>query len=243
MKKTLHVIENILVWLLVIAAVGMMVFTVISVATFDSNHRTFFGYHMFIVRSDSMKATDFEAGDLIFVKNTDPATLSEGDIVAYISQNSENFGETVTHKIRKCTTDEEGNEGFITYGTTTGHDDDTVVTYPYVLGKYTGRIPGVGRFFMFMKTTPGYILCIFLPFFLLIISQTVRCVKLFRQYRLEQREEIQSEKDQLDQQRKENEEMMKQIQQMRAQMDMTLKTHPEGESAPSAEKPEETAAL
>ena len=83
-----------------IAAVAMMIFTIISVTTFDRNERSLFGYQMFIVRTDSMKATDFDAGDLIFTKRVDPATLQEGDIIAFRSTNPENFGEVVTHKIR-----------------------------------------------------------------------------------------------------------------------------------------------
>ena len=41
-------------------------------------------------------------------------------------------------------------------------------------------------FFNFLKTTPGYLLCIFLPFALLILSQAVQTVRLFRAYRREQ---------------------------------------------------------
>ena len=52
----------------------------------------------------------------------------------------------------KLTVDAEGTPGFITYGTTTGVDDETIVTYPYVLGRYQGNIPGLGSFFNFMPT-------------------------------------------------------------------------------------------
>ena len=68
-------------WLLVALAVFMMIFTVISVTTFNRNDRDLFGYKAYIVNSDSMAKTDFGAGDLIFVKETDPAELKEGDII------------------------------------------------------------------------------------------------------------------------------------------------------------------
>ena len=193
MKKAWNIIKNILVWLILIAAIGMMIFTVFSVNTFDQSHRSIFGYKFFIVRSDSMSATDFDAGDIVFVKEVDPATLQEGDIIAYTSQNTHNYGETVTHKIRSIVTTEDGNTGFITYGTTTNTDDETVVTYPYVLGKYTGNLPKVGTFFTFLKTTPGYILCILVPFLLLIGYNGLNCIILFRRYKREQREELQAE--------------------------------------------------
>ena len=75
MKKTFEVIKTVLTWLIVLLAVCMMVFTIVSVTTFDRNDRALFGYKMYIVRSDSMSATDFKAGDLILVRSVDPATL------------------------------------------------------------------------------------------------------------------------------------------------------------------------
>ena len=138
MKKTLNIISTVCVWLLVAVTVGIMIFTIFSVSTFDRANRSIFGYKFFIVQSDSMSATDFSAGDIVFAKNVDPSTLQEGDIIAFTSQNSNNFGETVTHKIRRLTRDANGEPAFVTYGTTTDTDDETLVTYPYILGKYTG---------------------------------------------------------------------------------------------------------
>lgn len=161
MKKVLNIIKNIFVWLVVLLAVCMMIFTIVSVNSFDRTDRDIFGYKAFIVRSDSMSATDFSAGDLILVKEVDPSTLKAGDIISYQSTNTENYGEVVTHKIRELTTDAEGNPGFVTYGTTTDQNDENIVTYSFVLGKYQTKLPGVGKFFQFLKTTPGYIVCIF----------------------------------------------------------------------------------
>ena len=178
--KAMKILKNIFVWLIVALAAAMMIFTVVSVSTFDRADRNLFGYKAFIVLSDSMSKTDFSAGDLVLVKEVDPSTLQEGDIIAYTSQNTANYGETVTHKIRKLTTDANGEPGFITYGTTTDTDDETVVTYSYVLGKYSSHIPKVGNFFQFLKTTPGYIVCILVPFLLLILLEGIRCIRLFR---------------------------------------------------------------
>ena len=196
MKKVLHITKNILVWLVVALAVGMMIFTVVSVNTFDRNDRSLFGYKAFIVKSDSMSKTDFNAGDLIFTKEVDPATLKAGDIISYQSTNTENYGEVVTHKIRELTKDAEGNPGFITYGTTTDTDDENIVTYSFVLGKYQTKLPGVGKFFQFLKTTPGYIVCIFLPFLLLILVQGINSIRLFKRYKQEQLAEIEAQREQ-----------------------------------------------
>ncbi len=237
MKKTLNIIKNILVWLIVIIAIAMMIFTIISVNTFDRNDRNLFGYKAYVILSDSMSSVDgdtskgyFNAGDLVLVKEVEPSTLQAGDIVSYISTNTENYGSTVTHMIRELTVDNSGNPGFITYGTATNTNDDNVVTYPYVQGKYEGaRIPAIGKFFMFLKTVPGYIVCILLPFLLLIGMQGVNSVRLFKKYKAEQlaaiearREselaELEAEREKLAEERRKQEEMMQKLMEMQATM-------------------------
>ena len=233
--KALNIIRSIFVWLMVALAVFMMIFTIVSVSTFDRVDRNLFGYKAFIVLSDSMSKTDFNAGDLVLVKEVDPSTLKEGDIIAYTSQNTSNYGETVTHKIRKLTTDANGEPGFVTYGTTTDTDDETVVTYPYVLGKYQGRIPKVGTFFQFLKSTPGYIVCILVPFLLLILLEGIRCIRLFRKYKAEQQAELQAERDKIEADRAETQRMMQELLQMKAQMAQNG-----GETSKTDETPSDT---
>ena len=218
-KRVLGIIKSILVWIFVIFAVSMTIFTVISVNTFNRNDRSILGYKAYIVNTDSMSKTDFKAGDLILVKETDPSTLKAGDIITYMSQNSESFGETITHKIRKVTTDSRGNPGFITYSTTTDQDDDTIVTYMYVLGKYEKTIPNIGTFFNFMKTPQGYILCIFVPFMLLIIYQAVNFVMVFRRYKREQLEELNAEKERIETEREQNAQMMEELRALKQQLE------------------------
>ena len=219
MKKVLSIIKTTLIWLVVLLAVSMMIFTVISVTTFNRNDRSLFGYKMYIVNSDSMAATDFKAGSLIFVKDVKPSTLKEGDIITFMSQDTASFGQTVTHKIRKLTTDAEGNPGFITYGTTTGIDDETIVTYPYVLGQYQSHISGLGTFFNFLKTTPGYFVCIFTPFMLIILYEGVKFFNLFRRYKNDQIQQMQVEKDKIEAQRIENERILAELQALKAQLE------------------------
>jgi len=166
MKNT---IKNIITWAVMIIAVLMMIFTVISVTTVDKTERNIAGYKMFIALSDSMSATDFEAGDLVVSKSINPYEITEGDIISFSSRNEENYGEVVTHKVREVTEDEDGDLAFRTYGTTTDTDDETLVSASYVLGKYQFRVPKLGYFFNFIHTVPGYIVCILTPFMLLII--------------------------------------------------------------------------
>ena len=231
MKKALKIIKTTTLWLIVALAVFMMLFTVISVTTFNRSDRNIFGFRAYIVMSDSMSATDFKAGDLIFSKEVNCATLEEGDVITFISQNKESWGETVTHKIRSRTTDAEGKPGFITYGTTTDTNDETIVTYPYVLGEYKGKVPGMGTFFNFLKTPQGYIVCIFVPFMILIIYQGINCVQLFRRYKKEQTAAMDEERAKIVAEREENAKMLAELQALKAQL--------EGKSAkPEAAEPE-----
>ena len=233
--KAIKIIRSIFVWLMVALAVFMMIFTVVSVSTFDRADRSLFGYKAFIVLSDSMSKTDFNAGDLVLVKEVDPSTLKEGDIIAYTSQNTSNYGEIVTHKIRKLTTDANGKPGFITYGTTNDVDDETVVTYRYVLGKYSSHIPKAGTFFQFLKSKPSYIVCILIPFLLLILLEGIRCIRLFRNYKAEQQAELKSERDKIEADRAKKQRLIQELLQMKAQMAQN-----DGETPKTGETPSNT---
>ena len=214
MKKVLNAIMSVLSTLMMIVAVCVMVFTIISVNTFNRQDRSLMGYKAFIVLSDSMSATDFDAGDLVLTKDVNLAELQEGDIIAYISENPDNYGEVVTHKIRTVNSD----GTFTTYGTTTDTDDAYPVSWEQVLGKYDRAIPKVGAFFNFLKTTPGYICCIFVPFALLIMMQGLNTVKLFKQYKREQQEDIDRQKAELEQERLETKAMMEELLAMKREM-------------------------
>ena len=90
--------------MLAVLSVSILLFTLVSTLFLNRTDKEWFGYKAFIVLSDSMSATDFSAGDLVFVRHVDPGTLQPGDIIAFTSRNDSNYGDTVTHKIRALTT-------------------------------------------------------------------------------------------------------------------------------------------
>ena len=240
MNNTLEKLKRVFAAVVAAIAIFMMIFTVISVTTFNRNDRSLFGFKAFIVLSGSMEATDFAAGDVVFVRNVDPTTLQEGDIIAFYSQNSVSYGEVVTHKIRAKTVDANGDPGFITYGTTTGTDDETIVTYPYINGKYQFHIPKIGAFFNdFLKTTPGYIVCILIPFLLLIGMQGLDTVKLFRTYRKEQMEEIEAQRAKLEEEKQQSAAMMEELLRLKEQLANSTAAQPAGEKDETEPEPEE----
>ncbi|MBQ4065573.1 MAG: signal peptidase I [Clostridia bacterium] len=241
MKKALIVAKNVLVWVVVAIAVLMMIFTVVSVNTFDRDDRTIFGYRIMVVQTDSMSKTHFDAGDVIFSKEVDARTLKAGDVITFISQDPEKFGETVTHMIREVTKDENGRLAFRTYGTTTGADDATLVTASYVRGKYTGKVANLGEFFVFVKSTPGYIICILVPFLLLILGEGIRCIGLFRRMKKEQNAEIDAERAKIAEERAESQKMMAELlelkKQLAAQEAVKVEAEPVAATETTAEEP------
>ena len=226
-KKIINITTKTLAWILVVFAVFMMIFTVISVSTVGKSDRGLFGYKFFIVKTDSMSLSEenadfpihFSAGDLIIIQELEDKTaLEPNDVISFISSNTDTYGEVVTHAIYEKVTRNGEVICYKTMGTHTGTPDENAVEPSYVLGKYVGQVNGLGHFLAFMKTVPGYIVCIFVPFLLLIIYNGVNCIRLFKKYKQEQNAEIQKEKVQIANERKQTEDLLKELQALKAEL-------------------------
>lgn len=220
-KKVIGILGKILLWALVAFTVFIMIFTIITVTTVDKNDRSLFGIKFYIVQTDSMSLSEnnadmdvhFNAGDIVLIGGVeDPKALEPGDIIAFLSTNSVSYGETVTHMIREVKKTDDGRVlGYVTYGTNTGTNDEALVEPEYVLGEYVGKLPGVGNFFAFVKSTPGYIVCILVPFVLLILYNGINVIRLFRRYKKEQTAAMDAEKEAIAKERAQNEEMLREL--------------------------------
>lgn len=215
-------------WLLFSFAIFIMIFTIVMVATVDRIDRTFLGLRFYIVQSDSMSlsennaddAVHFNAGDIIFSKKVeDTKALEKGTVISFISTNSDSYGKTLTHRIRETKRNSEGKFlGYVTYGTNTGANDEAIVMPEHVLGEYAGKLAGVGNFFAFVKTIPGYLLCVLAPILLLILYNGINAIRSFKAYKKEQRALIDAERIELDQKIKENEEMLRKIEALKQEL-------------------------
>ena len=182
-KKALKITGNVLTVAVAILVVIMTVLTVFSMVFNRDGTASVFGAQAYIVQSDSM-APEFAAGDVIFSEEVNPEELIAGDIITFISRDSASYGQTITHCIREVTT-HNGELAFITYGIATGVDDGTPAAASDVLGRYAFRIAGLGSFFEFLKRVPGYIVCILLPFLVIIGLQIANIVSAVRAARAE----------------------------------------------------------
>ena len=250
-KKALNITMKVIAGILVAFTVFMMVFTVVSVTTLDKNDRSIFGIKFYIVQTDSMSLSEnnkdmevhFDAGDIILAKNVEDKTaLQAGDIISFISANEVSYGETVTHMIREVRKTNEGKViGYVTYGTNTGTNDEALVQPEYVLGQYAGKLPGVGNFFAFVKSTPGYIVCILIPFLLLILYNGVNVIRLFRKYKKEQTAIMDAEKAEIAAERKQNEDMLRELQALKAQLAQQVGGVPTADAGAAEAIPQESA--
>ncbi len=252
-RTVIFKIFDILSWILLGITAVIMIFTIVSRSFADPNKegKPVFGVTMMIVLSDSMKKTDFAAGDLIFIQTVDPKTLKEGDIICFTSQDRESLGQTITHKIRKKTyvedtvsvpkTDENGEvvkdangktvyetklvkiPAFTTYGTTSGKDDATPVTYEWIKGKYVGRIPYAGHVTNFLKSPLGYVFVILIPFLALMGYQAFVIIRLImdanRKKRSANTATLNNERKKLEEERAENLKMLEEMRALKAELD------------------------
>lgn len=216
-------ILDIVGYVLMALSILVMIFTIsTSVGHGKRNDdKSIFGFRTYTVLTDSMEDT-FKAGDIIVVKRVEnPDELEAGDIITFISQNPDSLDKIITHKIKeKAIID--GCPSFITYGTTTGDIDDKPVAYNYVLGEYKFKISKAGHFVEFLKSVPGYIVCIFCPFCFLLILQGVSVVRAYKAYKAEQNEEsvneIKQKEQELQIKEDQNKLLLDQLEEMRKQI-------------------------
>ena len=227
-KNVLNLLIKVAAYLLVIFTVFMMIFTIFTVTTVDRNDRSVFGLRFYVVLTDSMSKSDknadmdvhFNAGDIIFVKNVkDKTKLEAGDIIAFMSSNSESYGATITHMIREVKRTDDGKIlGYVTFGTNTDTNDEALVEPAYVLGKYAGRLPGVGHFFEYLRSPIGYVIFILVPFILLILYNGINAIRLFRRYKREQNAILEAERAEIAEERKQNAEMLRELMALKEQL-------------------------
>ena len=162
---------------------------------------SFFGWKPFIVLSGSME-TEIDAGDVAVVRETDTASLKKGDIIAFKS------GEIViTHRIYDII-QEEGETRYITKGDNNNAEDNGYVLPEQIEGVYQFKISRLGNIEMFIQTPIGMIVCLSIPFIILVLVQIVDS-KRNQKYIEEKGNKQKIMEEEIERLKKENEEMMK----------------------------------
>ena len=140
-KKWYQKISNwvfIILFVLLFPILIMNLWVMFQAKTNPDEVPSIFGYKPFIVLSGSME-TEIYKGDLVIVKNILPETLQVNDIIAF--RDAEDT--VTTHRIIDIV-NKEGVNYFITKGDNNNTQDQNLVEYSDVEGKYVLRIPGIG---------------------------------------------------------------------------------------------------
>ncbi len=142
--------------------------------TDPDNVPTVGGIAPMIVLTESMHGT-FDGGDLIFVKEAEPADIKVGDIITYFDKGAGENAVT-THRVKEIIYGEDGKPTvFKTKGDANSGISIEDIPASDLIGTYTGfHIPNAGHVAMFMQSTWGFIVCVFVPIVLLVGYDLIR---------------------------------------------------------------------
>lgn len=180
-SKGHRIMSTIINVILVISIVLAAICTYVSyVSTSGSGVPSLLGIQMFSIQTESMYPT-LMPGDLIFdtaIKDT--SELRKGDIITYWTIIN---GERVlnTHRIHEIY-DGGGYLIFATKGDNNTAADALTVHESEVVGKYAGRVSGVGKVFDYLQTSTGFLIVVVIPVFIFFLFHVVQFFRVLFEY-------------------------------------------------------------
>ena len=170
-KKIAGILAAILLWAVILAA-ALFAFT--TIATRDADKVAHIaGYTPMTVRSDSM-APEFRQGDMIIVKKCDPSRLQVGDVVCFHTI-LENQYVINTHRIAAIE-ENNGSRSYVTKGDNNPVSDQHMISDNDIVGKYVGKLRGMGRVMDFLSGSVGFLLVIVLPLLVFFVYQVYHLI-------------------------------------------------------------------
>ena len=154
--------------LTVVIIILTIVCVVLAVKIVQGREATLFGFRIYHILTGSMEPT-IRTGSNVLVREVNPYTLEEGDIITFISKDAAIYGSANTHRIIEVV--EDGNQRFFITQGDANNVADRIFVYPEdIKGKvvYYMKSAGFAMFVGFLHTTPGFVTVILLP--LLFIS-------------------------------------------------------------------------
>ena len=135
LKKIWNIVSTALVVLMVLCAVFLM-------------GSRLMGFRCFNIISPSMEP-EYGVGDLIYVKEVDPTTIKEGDVITFIVNEDLVVG---THRVVRVDAE---NQRFYTKGDANDIEDQNPVHFNNVIGVPQFSIPKLGYVSDFVQNPPG----------------------------------------------------------------------------------------
>ena len=149
-KKIWSIVSTVFVFLVVLAAIFLMGSRVI-------------GYRVFNIVSGSMEPT-YSVGDLIYVKEVDPAAIVPGDVITFVL--NEDLV-VATHRVVRVDAEK---QRFYTKGDANETEDGAPVHFKNVIGIPQFAVPGLGYVSDFIQHPPGSYITIAAVAVLLILT-------------------------------------------------------------------------
>lgn len=181
MKKVLKIALDVVIWIFFAFSVCV---TVIAISAQNNSMGVpqVFGKIPVTILSDSMKDT-FKKGDLIIANaltGEEKASLQVDDVITFATDlNDDGIQDINTHRI-VAVQEQNGYTFYTTRGDnaeTNKKDDDKLVRYDMVIGKYEGqKISGAGSVLSFLQTSKGFLICVVLPLILFFLYELYRFI-------------------------------------------------------------------
>ena len=156
--KIVKKISKILFWIILVIIAIYSTFVIIQRLIYKDKTPSFFGYKNFIVLTGSM--------EIVFVKETNDIKVN--DIISFRINNS-----VVTHRVKEIYK-EDGKDFYITKGDANTGTDTELINIEIVEGKYSFKIPFLGRIILFFQKPIGIIVL----FTVLVIFSSIKPKKI-----------------------------------------------------------------
>lgn len=199
MINTLRKIWNILSTTLVVLTVLCALFLMGS---------RLLGYECYNVISPSMEP-EYGLGDLIYVKDVDPTTIKEGDVITFILNENLVVG---THRVVRVDAE---NQRFYTKGDANDIEDQNPVHFNNVIGVPQFSIPKLGYVSDFVQNPPGMYITIGVGIILIV---AVFLPDMIGKRKEEDDPETAAVQTEIDSTAEENEKLKAELQKLRAEI-------------------------
>lgn len=167
MRKIGKIIKTI--FNIIITVFVLLFLLIVCLQRFSNNEITFLGYRMFSVASSSM-APDYNIGDVLIVKKTEPDEIKVGDSISYYGKVGSFAGKVITHQVIKIDKDIEGNLVFHTKGIS-NLVEDPLVYADQIYGVVAHRSRVLSFIYKTVNTKYGMFIFIVIPIFYIIGSE------------------------------------------------------------------------
>ena len=195
LKKIWNIVSTALVVLIVLCAVFLM-------------GSRLLGFQCYNVISPSMEP-EYLVGDLIYVKEVDPTTIKEGDVITFVVNEDLVVG---THRVVRVDAE---NQRFYTKGDANDIEDQNPVHFNNVIGVPQFSIPKLGYVSDFVQNPPGLYITIGVGIILILAVFLPDMVG--KKKKEDEDEEVAAVKTEIDATTEENERLKAEIERLKAE--------------------------